>query len=95
MIVNFKCPNCGFKELDEVMTNITQYSRIAHISHKNDINDVVINYGDNAYDGGDVDCYRCSRCCWTVPGMEDLNGCGGDSAGLYKWLEEQDMLWCE
>lgn len=61
----FKCPECGGKQLQEVMNNVITYTDIK-------ITESGVDYGQIISDsGGEVIGYQCSECCYRVV---DVNG---------------------
>lgn len=84
MEIKFKCPKCGCEHLEEVLSNVTQYSIIDVID-----DDGAIDYRDKgmSYDGGEVNRYQCNECGFTV-GEDETNGEVNTPEELVKWIKE-------
>jgi hypothetical protein len=68
--MNFKC-ECGSTRIEEVMTDVTQYSVVDTISVIDD-GELCMEYGTTNTEGGDVDHYQCVSCGRTVDKHELL-----------------------
>jgi len=84
-VYSFRCPKCGNTKLDEVLENVIQIFFITSIKEI-DENTVALDYGNSCTDGGNVKCYRCSKCGYVLKNKyipvktpEDLK----------KWLDDR------
>jgi hypothetical protein len=79
-VLKFKCPACDSNELEEVMTNVTQYSSISIIEEgENGV--VAIDYANNNCEDGEVDHYQCMGCGYILTGVHD-------EIDLAEWLKK-------
>jgi len=86
MKVRFKCPQCGIGRLQEVTTNVIEYTIVTGVTESDDI--VAMEYGDVSHENyGDFDYYSCTHCDYELP--------PATSVELFDWLKENNMLEAE
>jgi len=63
--LQFTCPRCRSRKLEEIMVNVTVSSEIATIEVE-DGEVIEINYEDQTNEDGEVDRYQCAECGKTI-----------------------------
>jgi len=84
MKVNFKCKECGFNKIEEVMEGVRKYSIISH-AEMTDTNYVGLQYGDCNDEDGELLHYQCAGC------GNEIEGCWNPES-LYNYLKKNNML---
>lgn len=88
---NFKCPRCAKSRLEEVVTNVTQFTAVTSL--ENDGGDSVsCNYGDCEFNTDNCDGiarFQCRDCQFT---LEDYRGTIDSEERLMVWLGDWGML---
>jgi predicted RNA-binding Zn-ribbon protein involved in translation (DUF1610 family) len=82
MILKFKCPKCGGTEVEEVMTDVVQYSVIDVIDDSG-----AVDYKEKgvSHAGGMVNHYQCNACGDVIG--EDGEAQVGDEEDLVEWIK--------
>jgi hypothetical protein len=83
MKFKFKCPKCGCIDVEEVMTDVVQYSLISVIE-END-GKAAVDYASNSCDGGNVDHYQCHGCSFVLATEEPHSWNIHDEEELIEW----------
>ena len=60
----FKCKNCDYREVEEVLNGVTQYTIVLSIELDKDGKFLGMDYGNTNTEGGDLNdmWYQCVRC---------------------------------
>ena len=89
--LKFKCPNCGYHRLTEVMANVTVSTELENLY----INDPMVaepEYGDNErHGGGYILRFQCSNCKWVFR-KDGENNPITSYADLAIWLKKRKMV---
>ena len=88
--LKFKCPQCNHAVLEEVMTDVVQYSNISSIDESG-----AVDYDPNgvSHDGGEVAHYQCGQCgeILMFEPTDESGDCGytvGCEEELVEWLKQ-------
>lgn len=85
--INFKCPNCGGKNIEEIVYSDYTSTRLANVAREED-DGISFEYGKTIA-GGDT---HSSKYCCTGCGKELTTEDDCVPAALFNWLRENDML---
>lgn len=87
MVVEFKCPDCGGKELEEYVANVNLYS-IVKVSEENE--EIYIDWtGETETYDGDLIYYACAMCSFRIT-EDDGKTAITDPKELGKWLKKNE-----
>ncbi len=78
--VNFTCPECGGRKLEEVMVGVTVASEVLDVDE-----DGNVEYGEQSNEDGEVLHYICALCGLGFPGIHD-------GERLREYLQAHGML---
>ena len=78
-LFSFKCPECEHDKIEEVLTNVVQYSTVDSL-FKLESGEVCADYSDCNWDGGEVSRYQCQRCGFVIAETAEE---------LWNWLVEK------
>jgi len=70
--LQFTCPECHTHKLDEVMSDVIQYSTIG-IIEVDDNGMLAVDYAETYCENGSVDHYECGRCGYILPDVSSEN----------------------
>jgi len=88
MKINFKCDVCEHAVIEEVLTEVTQYSIVSDLEELPD-GSVAIDYGDTNTEFGEVSHYQCLNCGKT---LTDHGSPISTPEDLYESLKANEML---
>jgi rubredoxin len=87
----FECPNCKYKEFEEVVVDAVQYSPFREVDVEMETEgDNLIHFCEpniiNTFtEDGSLGRYQCAKCGWVLPGVKDQEA-------LAEWLIKHGII---
>lgn len=87
MKIKFRCDVCEHDIIEEVLSDVTQYSKISDIEQFDNFpykTTVALDYGESNVEGGDLSHYQCQECGFLIKATSPEE--------LFEFLEKNNML---